>query len=115
MKKITCNDGKEIIRISRWIKVNTEFDITPKHSLFYYADKLGEKENYIDYFRFDGKKYALNQFFRCGSMFLNASYNWTEKDGLHFISGVDMGSDLYDPIMIELSECGEAVRVYKVA
>ena len=132
MKEITITekwqDGKEtqkkIRRLSRWIKVRTAIDITPRSTLWdYVTDENGlrpyddsfnaENGTYCDYFVFRGIKYALDRFYRLGCMWLPYSYSWQEKDGLHYISGCDMYGNLYHSYLIEMDKCGEYVRVYE--
>lgn len=121
-KEITCTDGNTITRLSRWVEIRHAYDVTPRHSLYDYAtDGAGyhpyhEKFNptdgvYLDYFIFNGKKYALEQFMRCGSPFMPYSAMWNESDGLHVLSGVQE-DEYFHPLMIELDEYCERVRVY---
>ena len=46
MKEIVTKEGRMLIRLSRWIKVRQEYNITPRHSLYDYAeDIIWELEN----------------------------------------------------------------------
>lgn len=112
MKVLNTTDGKQIIRISRWIKIKQAYNITEKHSLYYYAEKIGENENVLDYFVFNGRKYALSQFLCFGTMWSpTPPPMFYENDKLQYISGYD-STDYYKPLLIELDDCCEYVRVY---
>ena len=115
---------KTLRRLSRWIAIQQACDITPKHSLYDfctdgngynpYSEKFNpENGTYLDYFRFNGKKYALADFCRLGSFMLPFSYTWEEKDGLHFISGSEMSGNIFKPLLIEVDAYCEKVRVYE--
>ena len=118
-KEIVTKDGKTIIRRSRWIRVRQAYNVTPRHSLAYYAmDENGYREGqsrydpsngtYLDYFVWNGRKWALEQFLR-----LDYPVFWEDEEGkLQYLSGYD-GENYRDPILIELDECGEYVRVYE--
>ena len=122
--KIICTDGKVIYRKSRWIKRRTNYNPNKRNSLYYYAtDGNGYRDGqtgfnpqtglYLDYFRFGGRNYAIEQFFRLGSMFCPTEYCWEDREGkLNFLSGYD-SENYYNPILIEISECGEYIRVYE--
>ena len=113
MKTITTTNGQKLQRVSRWIKINQAYNITEKHSLFYYAEKIDDNETVLDYFIFQGKKYALNQFYRFGTAWTPGNIPmFYENDKLNFISGYD-SENYYNPILIEVSDCCEAVRLYK--
>ena len=112
-KVFITTDGKKIERVSRWIKIRQAYNVTEKHSLYYYAEKLEENENMLDYFIFNGRKYALNQFYRFGTMWTpSPPPMFYENDKLHYISGYD-AENYYNPLLIEVEECGEAVRIYR--
>ena len=68
---------------------------------------------FLDYFTFNGKNYALEQFLSLGNTFYcPVTYSYQTKDGKTlFLSGVD-GENIYNPIYIEIDENGENVRVY---
>ena len=111
-KVIKTTEGKEIKRLSRWIKIKQAYNITEKHSLYYYVEKIEENENVLDYFVFNGRKYALNQFLRFNTPWTVTSMQWYEKDKLHFMSGYD-SENYYRPLLIEMDEYGEYIRVYE--
>ena len=123
MKKLITTDGRVIVRKSRWIRVRNAYDVTPRHSLWYYAmDGYGRRSGnpgfdpsegiYLDYFVWNGRKYAIERFMRCGSVWCPTVITWEENDKLHAISGID-SEEYFRPILIELDECGEYVRVYE--
>ena len=111
-KLILTDSGKTLERVSRWIHREQRYNVTPRHGLHYYAEDIGDGENVLDYFRWNGRKWAVNQFFRYGTMFtLAAGETWEEPDGRHHIAGCD-SENYYNPILIELSPDAERVRVY---
>ena len=131
MKSFITTDGKDkVTRISRWIKIQTKYNANKRNSLYdYVVDENGYKsyqdnfnpENgtYLDYFRFNGKTYALDQFYRMGCMYLSMSpYEFIDTDGKStFIGAMDMDGDLYinrNTLYLELDDCGEYVRLYNV-
>lgn len=112
MKTFTTTNGQKIQRVSRWIKINQAYNITERHSLFYYAEEIDDSENILDYFIHKGKKYAINQFYRFNTMITPATApTFYENDKQTRIAGYD-SENYYNPILIELSDDGEAVRVY---
>ena len=57
--------------------------------------------------------YALERFWGCGNYFHGIpEYFYTEDGETHYLTGVDMDGDLYNPIYIEGDGTGERVRVY---
>lgn len=123
-KQIICTDGKIIYRKSRWIKRQEKCNVSKRNGLYYYAtDENGyhsgqagfnpENGLFLDYFRWNGRNYAIEQFFRLNSMFCPLSYCWEDKQGkLNFLSGYD-SENYYNPILIEIDETGEYIRVYE--
>lgn len=124
--RIITTDGKEIFRKSRWIKRRTNYNPNKRNSLYYYTcDGYGYRqgtENYnpvehggkfLDYFRFNGRNYAIEQFISMSSPFASMVYQWEDKEGkLNFLSGYD-SENYFNPILIEISDCGEYIRVYE--
>lgn len=117
MKLIKTNDGKMIQRVSCWIKIRQAYDITSRHSLHYYRmDENGYRDGqsafnpsngtYLDYFRFNGRKYAIEQFLR-----LDHPIMFEENDKLQYLSGYD-SENYYNPLLIEIDDSGEYVRCY---
>ena len=127
-KEFITNDGKHIVtRLSRWITIKQAYNVNRRNSLFeFVSDENGYKPGqdefnpangtFLDYFRFDGRTYAIEQFITLGSVWCaGAPYEFTDTDGkITFISAVDYYGDLYDPLYIELDKYGERVRVYTV-
>ena len=101
---------KELKRVSRWITVKNEL-ITKKHNLWYYADKdstFDERYAYVSCFRWNGRKYAINQFLaRFGMFGLDKECNEYPA----FISAYDC-ENYYNPLLMEMDEYGEKVRLY---
>ena len=124
MKEIVTKEGRTLLRLSRWIKVQQGYNITPRHSLydqctdengFYPGQSMFNPENgtFLDFFRFNGRKYAINQFIIFGGCMGGYPPMWEDEDGkIHYLSGYD-SEDYYNPIMIESSEYCEYVRVYQ--
>jgi hypothetical protein len=111
-KTITTNNGDYITRVSRWIRIQTAYNITERHALHYYAENT-DVGNAVDYFTYGGTRYALARFLRFGSPWLPVEYSWTDDDGkMQFLSGYD-SENYYNPIMIEIHPDGEHVRVYR--
>lgn len=112
MKTFTTTDGKTLVRLSRWIKLHYD-DVSKRHPLYYYADiDSSDDSALLVWFQFRGKKYALEQFIRMGGMWASPVMFEDETGKLNHLSGYDC-TDYYNPIMIELSEDGEYVRVYQ--
>lgn len=120
------SDGKRNFkRMSRWIKVKENYNPTPRNSLWHYAmDGYGnhpyekdfdpERGLYLDYFTFGGRKYAIEQFWALGNPFYSAlEVSYVDKNGKrNYLHGID-SEPLFDPLYIEMSDCGEYVRVYR--
>lgn len=120
-------DGtRDFKRVSRWIKVKQNYNPCPRNGLWDFVnDENGYKPYqeqfnpanglHLDYFRHNGRNYAIEQFYSLGNPFyMPVTYQYrdeNEKDC--FLSGVDMYGDLYHPIYIEMDDCGEYVRVYE--
>lgn len=117
-KEFNTQNGTKIYRVSRWIKIQQAYNITKRNSLYYYAtDESGYREGqekfnpdnglYCDFFRWNGRNYAIEQFLR-----LDYPIFFTDTDGkLNYLSGYD-SENYYNPILIELDDCGEYVRIY---
>lgn len=123
----TTTDGKHSFIRSRWITIKRAYNITRRHTLYDFAsDGYGyhpyeaqynpvETGNHIDYFVYQGRKYAVEQFVIIGSMACPGDpYSFIDYDGnLTFITSVDFSGSLYDPIYTEFDECCEKVRIYE--
>ena len=118
-KAIITTEGKTIYRRSRWIKIQHSYNVSKRNGLYYYAtDENGYTEGsaqfdpenglYLDFFRYGGRNYAINQFLR-----LDFPIMWNDEDGkTQFLSGYD-SENYYSPIMIEIADDGETVRIYE--
>jgi len=82
----------------------------------YEEDYNPEEGTYLGYFRFNGRTYAIGQFYLLGSPWVGGKpYQFEDTDGsITTVSAVDLDGCLYDPIYIELDEYGERVRLYEV-
>ena len=124
MKEIVTKDGGTLMCISRLIKVHQAYNITARHCLYYYCtDENGfcpgqsgfnpENGTFLDFFRFNGRKWALNQFIAFGGVVGGVPPMWEDEHGkLRCLTGYD-SENYYNPIMIELSDGGDYVRVYQ--
>ena len=126
MRKIyTDQDGNKIERLSRWIKIHT-LPVTKRHSLYEYATDGSGRHPYndnfdssngvlVDYFVFQGKQYALEQFLSTSSAWAgawNPFYSENDVDDYVILSGYE-AEEYFNPLMIEIGEYGEFVRVYR--
>lgn len=81
-------------RVSRWIRIDYNANGEP-------------------YFRFRNKRYKLDNFLRCNS----AWSSWNDK--IHNDKGEEVtlagyeADVYYKPFFVEISDCGEGVRVYQ--
>ena len=120
MKIIKNNNGRYMYRCSRWIRIQTNYNPGKNNSLWEYVrDGYGRgpwdsdfntgagSGLYLDFFRWDGKTWAIEQFLR-----MDYPATWEENGKLQYLSGYDC-NDYYNPIMIEISDGGEYVRVYR--
>lgn len=117
MKEFRTKNNTIIQRVSRWIRIRQAYDITKRHSLHYYRmDENGyrdgqsnfkpENGTFLDYFIFNGRKYAIEQFLR-----LDCPIMFEENDKLQYLSGYD-SENYYNPLLIEIDDSGEYVRCY---
>ena len=128
MKKFTTIDGKnEITRLSRWITVKQNYNANKNNSLYdYVTDESGyhpyeeeyspENGTYLDYFRFNGRTYAIGQFYLIGSPWVGGEpYRFEDTDGtITTVGAVDMDGHIFAPLYLEIDEYGERVRLYEV-
>jgi hypothetical protein len=76
--------------ISRWIRIR-------------FTQRDG-----ASYFIFRNRRYHLDEFMR-----LTYPIMWEDAEGkLHHLSGYDAG-DWYNPILLEMDDCGEYVRLWE--
>lgn len=118
-------ERETITRVSRWLMIRQNYNPRSNNSLWAYvmdgngetpaSDRFNPSEGlYLDYFNFNGRKYALDQFYRLESMFIN-SQNRTFKDGREnvCICAVD-AENYFNPLYLELDASGERVRLYSI-
>lgn len=100
---------KELKRVSRWIRIDS-LEVTKKHSLYYYADKDDAYNGKYTVLAFSYKNrwYALGQFLNRFGML---GFDKDCKEYPAFISGYD-GENYYNPLLMEMDEYGEKVRLY---
>ena len=124
-KIYTDHDGNKIERLSRWIKIRT-LPVTKRHHLYDYAtdgsgyhpyqDKFDPGDGVLlDYFVFQGKQYALEQFLSTSSAWAgawNPFYSANNVDDYVILSGYE-ADEYFHPLLIEIGANGEFVRVYK--
>ena len=119
------NGEQKFKRVSRWITIRHNYTPNKRNALWdYVQDENGYKpyqdnfspENglYLDYFRFNGRNYAIEQFGCLGNPFwFPDTYRYTDKPGkAYYLSGIDM-DNYYNPLYIEFDEYMEKVRVHK--
>ena len=127
MEFVTIDGKHNVTRLSRWITIQHKYRINKNNGLFDFSTDgngyrpTSEKYDpstgtYLDYFRFEGRNYAIDQFVALGSIWCGGKpYQFTDTDGTTtFVTAVDFSGDIYDPLYIELDEYGEQVRVYQV-
>lgn len=117
-KELTTQENKKIYRVSRWIKIQHNYNVGKHNSLYYYAtDENGYRDGqtsfdpknglYLDYFRWNGRTWAIEQFLR-----LSFPIFFEENGKTQYIAGYD-SENYYNPILIEIDEYGEYVRIYE--
>lgn len=129
MKEIVCIDGRKVKRISRWIKLRQNYNprmdnslwdyVTDENGYHPYSEKFNAKNGlFLDYFRHNGKTYALEQFYCFGSAFLGGEpLMYEDMEGkLNVIGTLYMDGPIFGPALYaEWSECCEYVRLYEDA
>lgn len=124
MKKIVTKEGKTLKRVSRWIRIQQNYNPSRRNPLWHYVtDGNGYHEYqcgydpstglFLDFFRWNGRNWALEQFIRLGGMMGGAPYTYEDDDGKLGVIGAYDSENYYDPILIEIDDCGEYVRVYE--
>lgn len=115
-------NGTTLIRVSRWIRIRQNYNPNKRNSLWYYVkDGNGWREGqpgydpesglFLDYFRFNGRNYALEQFISNSSAWGYPIFFEDENGKTSFISGYD-SENYVNPLLIELDDCCEYVRCY---
>lgn len=122
MKTVIVDEkGQEYTRLSRWIKIKTNYNPNNKNRLecyihdgfgySKYSDSYDPKNHdgkYLDYFTFQGRNYSIDQFLR-----LDYPIFYQNKEGKTcFLSGYDL-ENYYNPLLIEIDESGEYIRLYE--
>jgi len=116
---------KKFRLVSRWIKVRWNYNPTKRNSLWdYVMDEDGNRsyqdgfnpENglFLDYFKWNGRTYAVEQFLAYGNPFWNpVTYDFKDENRYpHWLSGYDE-TNYYHPISVEFDEYMERVRVFE--
>ena len=128
MKQFITLDGKHTVtRLSRWVTIQHNYNVSKRNSLYDYStdgsgyhpheDRYDPTDGtYLDYFRYGGRTYAIEQFVSLGSMWIGGQpYQFIDTDGsVSCVAAFDIDGCLYDPLYIEIDEYGERVRVYSV-
>lgn len=128
MRQFVTIDGEHTItRLSRWITIRTNYNTSKQNSLYdYVTDENGYRPHqdghnpaggtYLDYFKFGGRTYAIEQFISLGSVWISGTpYQFVDTDGeISSVHAVDLDGCLYNPLYIEVDDYGERVRVYQV-
>lgn len=125
MKNIPTSDGRTLVRLSRWIKVRQNYKPNKRNRLWDYvrdgsgygphSNKFNPADGlFLDYFVWNGRKWAIEQFLSVsGTMGLPAPILFEDENGkTSCIAGYD-GENYYNPILLEVDDCGEYVRVYE--
>lgn len=128
MKTIVSTDGRKYERVSRWITWRTNYNPSKRNSLWdYVTDGYGHhpysdefnpaNDLYLDYFRYNGRTYALEQFYTLGSAWFGSTpIMYEDENGkLGVIGAVDMEGDMFRPLYMEIDEGNERVRLYREA
>ncbi len=116
---------RKFVRVSRWITMKCNYNPTKRNALWDYVqdgsgyhpyqEKFNPEEGlFLDYFEFNGRKYALEQFIAIGSIAdsIGHAEGYIENNQRYFLNGYD-GNDYFHPLYIELDEYGERVRLYE--
>jgi hypothetical protein len=112
MRKQTT-DGTIIQGTGRWIPIHCAPAVTSRSALYEYGEDNGDGTRLAHYFNHYGHRFALGEFIRNGGPWgPPVPLMWEEADGLHHLAGVQ--ANRWDhPLLVELSDCGEAVRVWQ--
>ena len=127
MKEIVTKDGRKLRRISRWIKIQQNYNPSKRNALWDYVtdgygyhpyqDKFDPKDGlFLDFFKFRGHTFALEQFYALGSAWVGmAPHMYDDVDGkLGVIGALYMDGPIFGPAMYgEFDECCEHVRLYE--
>jgi hypothetical protein len=121
----SIDDRYKYRRVSRWIQIRQNYNPGKRNRLWdYVTDENGrhpyqdnfspENGLFLDYFIFNGRTYAIEQFIGFGSIAdcIGHHTGYIENGEKYYLSGFD-SEDYYRPILLELDDCGERVRVYE--
>lgn len=126
MKKLKSVDGEDLTRVSNWITIQRNYRPNKRNSLWdYVCDDAGyhpyqskfnpENGLFLDYFRYRGRTYAVDQFYLLGSFFVSTPpIEYIEHGESHFIGTVDMDGNIFHPLYGEWDEYGERIRLYEI-
>lgn len=113
MSRRTTTEGITLTGTGRWIPIQCATAITPRHGLWEYGDDNGDGTRVVLYFNHYGHRFALGEFIGYGGPWgPPVPPMWEEADGLHHLNGVQ-ADRYFDPLLIEISESCEAVRVWQ--
>lgn len=121
----TIDNRHNYKRVSRWITIRQNYSPCKNNRLWdYVTDENGYKPYqeqfnpanglFLDYFRFNGRTFAIEQIISIGSIAdcIGHSSGYIENKQEHFLSGYDC-ENYYSPIFVELDEYGDKVRIYE--
>ena len=121
MSLIKTTDGKTLKRVSRWIHIQTNRKPNKRNALWDYArdghgngpwsEKFDKDSAVIDFFFWNGQTWAIEQFYSLSGMFGSPMFFENEDGKMSYISGYD-SENYFNPILIEMSDSCEWVRVY---
>ena len=103
-KKTFIADGRNYQKGSRWIKIQHDIIRGKNHCLYDYKDN----DNSISFFTHNSKKYAISQFIQLSYPIM---IEINEEDTA-IIGGYDIECS-YKPYLLEISNCGEYVRLWE--
>ena len=116
---------KGIVRASRWIEIKHNYNpnknnhlwdyVTDENGYHPYDDKFDNSCLYLDYFKHDGRTYAVDQFIGVGSIadFIGHRIGYIENGKKCYLSGYD-SENCFGPLYVEFDIWCEKVRLYKV-
>lgn len=122
-KQFITQQNHVVARVSNWIKIRTNYNPSKRNSLYYYVtDENGYRSNskyfnensdlYLDYFTWNKRNWAIDQFILFGGLMGGIPEKFKDGDKTITLNFYD-SENYYNPIMLELDESGEKVRVYK--
>ena len=104
-------DNVVIKPCSRWITVNSKV-VTKRHSLECYCDDFGDGELWLDYFRYNNREWAINQFIVFCSPWCGVRPNYIDSKGNAVgVSAYD-GTNYYKPLLLEVNDDCSKIRLW---